>query len=261
MKPTYFDIHSHLDDEAYNNDRDQVILRLRDTHTWTTTIGTDILSSQKALELAKDNENIFACAGIHPRSRGGDLFPTDALKQMLSHPKVVAVGECGLDYFKLDPDDVSEKKEQKAFFESQIHCALEYEKPLMIHCRDAYDDTIDILESYAQQYGSKLFGNMHFFAGSLDHARRLIAIGFTVSFTGVITFARNYDEVIQSIPLDCILAETDAPYVAPVPHRGSRNEPINVAFVIQSIAQIRAEDVEAVRLKTIENSFKLFRLT
>ena len=260
MKPTYFDIHSHLDDEAYSSDREEVIARLNETNTWTTSIGTDIASSQNALKLADTHKNVFACIGIHPRDRKSAVFPKDELKQLVSHPKVVAIGECGLDYFHLDLDSDTEKKEQKDFFESQINFAVEHKKPLMIHCRDAYEDTLDMLESSAKVYGAQLFGDMHFFAGSVDHARRLLDIGFTISFTGVITFARDYDEVIQFTPLASILSETDAPYVSPVPYRGKRNEPSYVSAVVEKISVIKGESIEKVREQMVENALTLFGL-
>ena len=127
----------------------------------------------------------------------------------------------------------------------------------MIHARNAYEEILQILEPLKLESGTKLRGNVHFFAGDLEIAERLFRIGFTLSFTGVITFARDYDEVIKSAPLDMILSETDAPYVAPVPYRGKRNEPTFVREVAKSIAEIRGEDEEVVRVALVNNALSM----
>ena len=128
----------------------------------------------------------------------------------------------------------------------------------MIHCRNAYADLLEILRSYSAARDSKLRGNMHFFAGSWETAKKFLDLGFTLSFTGVITFARDYDEVIKNAPLDMIMAETDSPLVAPVPHRGKRNEPLYVAEVVRKIAQIRGEEFDKTREQILKNSLRVF---
>lgn len=260
MKPDYFDIHCHIDDEKYDVDRDEVVRHLKDSNTWATTIGTDLESSRRAVEIAEQNEGIFACIGVHPRDKASEIFDEKSFEKLVQSPKTVAVGECGLDYFRLEGDLNSEKRRQKDLFEKQIKFALNYKKPLMLHCRDAYEDSLDILETYAKEYGERLRGNAHFFAGSLDIARRLFSIGFSISFTGVITFARDYDEVIRYAPIDKILSETDAPYVAPIPFRGKRNEPSYVSYVADMLAMIRGEDAITFRKQLVNNATRLFGL-
>jgi TatD DNase family protein len=203
----------------------------------------------------------------------------------------VAIGECGLDYFrisKLEPLEFGKlKKIQIDQFKKQIEFAIKYNKPLMLHIRDfsqgvkqglslkrnevtgegetlvnissAYEEAYDILKTYSQ--GLTLTGgNIHFYAGTLDWAKKFIELGFTISFTGVITFAHNYDEVIKNIPLDKIHAETDSPFVAPVPFRGKRNEPNYVVEVYKKIAEIRGEDFEMIRKQLIENAKRVFSI-
>jgi TatD DNase family protein len=258
--PEYFDIHSHLEHKDFDIDRAGVIGRLNDTNTLTVTIGTDIATSQKAVELAKENKNIFSSIGIHPRDDANAIFDEKVFEKLVVEPKVVSIGECGLDYFRLEGESATEKKRQKDLFEKQIHFAVKHGKPIMIHCRDAYEDATDILEVFAKQYGDKLWGDAHFFAGDIDIARRLLEIGFTISFTGVITFTHDYDEIIRFVPLDKILSETDAPYVAPVPYRGKRCEPSFVSHVTTQIAIIRGENLSEVKTATVENALNLFKI-
>jgi len=260
MKPDYFDIHSHINFPQYDADRDQVILRLKETNTHTITVGTDFELSKSAVELAEAHEGIYACIGVHPVDDPTRSFEVEKFESLVASPKVVAIGECGLDYFRLEGDALSEKKRQKEQFEEQIQFAIEHKKLLMIHCRDAYEDATEILESYAKQYGDKLWGNAHFFAGGVEIGKRLFAINFSLSFTGVITFARDYDAIIQGSPLDMIMSETDAPYVAPVPYRGKRNEPAYVCEVVKKIAEIRGENFDTVKTALVENALRRFRL-
>jgi TatD DNase family protein len=171
----------------------------------------------------------------------------------------VAIGECGLDFFHTTPESIGA---QKAAFIEQIHLANEIGKPLMLHIRNgkdssmnAYRDVWEILKSEC-----KVVGNAHFFAGSIEDAKLFLDIGFSVSFTGVVTFTRDYDEVVRYIPDDMIHAETDAPYVAPVPHRGSRNEPLYVIEVAKKLAEIRGSDTEQFEKQLIKNAHRMYNL-
>ena len=153
-----------------------------------------------------------------------------------------------------------EKERQTQLFETQIKFALKYDKPLMLHCRNAYDEVLDILKSYKREAGDKLRGNVHFFAGNVEQARKFFDLGFTISFTGVITFTRDYDEVIKFAPKGKIMSETDAPFVAPEPHRGKRNEPIYVIEVVKKMAKIREvseDDMRKMLLETAEKTFAI----
>lgn len=239
----YFDIHSHLHDPAFDADRSEVLLRMKEGSVGTITIGTDIASSRDAVELAESEDTVWASVGIHPHDNHTELFDEGVFRNLSSSEKVVAIGECGLDYFGGVSEE--EKKRQQDLFEEHIDVALHVDLPLMLHVRDAYDDVLAILERRAQE--DRIWGNVHFFAGDTQTAKRFFDIGFSISFTGVITFTHDYDAVIAYAPEELIMAETDAPYVAPVPWRGKRNEPLYVKEVYKKIANIRGTTEEDMR--------------
>jgi TatD DNase family protein len=272
----YFDIHSHFHFPDYDTDREEIIAEMKKLGIGTITIGTGLETSKQAITLAEKNENIFASIGLHPddlkdlpRQDLGEL--DEEFSGLAKHPKVVAIGECGLDYFSWTPgvheSEIDEiKKVQKKVFEEQIELSLKVGKPLMLHIRsskgsqDAYNDGLEILESYAKKYGDKLRGNAHFFAGHLEILKRFLALGFTVSFTGVLTFTHDYDELVRYAPLNMIMSETDAPYVAPVPHRGKRNSPLFVPEIVSAIASIRSADSVLVKKTLVENAMRNFKI-
>jgi len=254
----YFDIHSHLNLSDYDSDRSEVIQRLKETETATIVVGTDLKSSKEVIKLAEENENIYACIGVHPVDDPKIVFEKSEFEKLVMHPKVVAVGECGIDLFRIDKEKDFER--QKKLFVEQIEFAVEHDKSIMIHSRDAYDEVLEILEPLKEKYGNKLRGDSHFFTGTLKQAKRYWAIGFTTSFTGVITFARDYDEIIKNAPLNMIMSETDAPFVAPVPYRGKRNEPSYVQEIAKKIAEIRGEDFETVQKALVSNTCRMFNL-
>ena len=257
MEIKYIDIHSHLDFESFGADKDAVLERMRGSGVATITIGTGLESSKEAVKIAEANENVWACIGAHPDDNSSESFDEKEYEKLVKNPKVVAIGECGLDYFHpkgSTEKTESEKARQKVEFEKHIVFAIKYNKPLMLHIREAYDDAYEILKKYE----GKAFGNLHFFTSSLSTAKKFIDLGFTISFPGIITYIRDFDKVIKTIPLDKIHAETDSPFAAPVPHRGERNEPSYVIEVYKKIAEIRGEDFERVRLQLIENARNLF---
>lgn len=255
----YFDIHSHIYFPDFDKDREEEIEKMKKHKIGTVTIGTGFDSSLQAIELAEKHSNLFACIGQHPEDLNRDSVYDERFNELAENKKVVAIGECGLDYFRMEPEDLALKSVQKTIFEYHIDLALSVNKPLMLHIRpsmgtmDAYNDALDILEHHAKIAGGKLNGNAHFFAGDLEVLRRLLTIGFTVSYTGVITFTKDYDELILNTPLDMIMAETDSPFVAPVPHRGKRNSPLYVPEVIKKIAEIRGEPFETVKNAIMNN--------
>jgi TatD DNase family protein len=255
MPPKYFDIHSHLNFPQYDKDREDVIKRLKETETETIVIGTNYEDSRKNVELAEKYEHVYACIGVHPVDDPTQIFDPIKFEELVKHPKVVAIGECGLDFFH-EHKEISYPRQHKLFTD-QIEFAIKYNKPLMIHSRDAYKEMLEILEPLKPLHREKLRGNIHFFAGNTEIAKRFFDIGFTISFTGVITFARDYDEVIKTSPINMILSETDAPFVAPAPYRGTRNEPSYVKEVVSSIAKIRGEDEEQVRMALVRNSLHM----
>lgn len=256
MTPKFFDVHTHTQDKQYDLDRDVVIRRALNDGVGMVQVGTDFSMSKKAVELAEKYENVYATVGLHPTDNKKEEFNFDAYKKIsLASKKVVAIGECGLDYFR--GADENEKERQKKVFLKQIELAGEIKKPLIIHCREAFTDLLDILKT--NDYGLRTpAGVVHFFSGSVEDAKKFLDLGFYFSFGGVVTFARDYDEQIKFIPLDRILVETDAPYVAPVPYRGKRNEPSYIIEVVKKIAEIKGATLEEIAQISTNNARLLF---
>jgi TatD DNase family protein len=257
----YIDIHSHLSFADYEGDREEVLARMRENNTTTITVGTDLESSKRAVELAEKYKEVYACIGIHPVDDPTRNFEQEEFEKLVVSPRVVAIGECGLDYFHADKTSATETKRQQELFIDQIQFALRHDKPLMIHSRAAYPELLDMLEPLSREYGSRLRGDVHFFAGDVEIAKRFLNIGFTLSFTGVVTFTRDYDEVIRFAPLDMIMSETDAPFVAPKPHRGKRNEPTYISEVVKKIAEIRGEEFKTVQKTLVLNAERVFGIS
>src|SRR3989344_6995283 len=184
--PKYFDIHSHLNASQYDEDREEVVKRLKDADTHTIVVGTDFESSQKAVELAEKYPEIYASVGVHPVDNMTETFQLTNFQTLITNPKVVAIGECGFDFYHAKKE--ADYDRQKKLFLDQLEFALIHDKPLMIHARDAYEELLEILEPLKKTHGEKLRGNIHFFAGDVATAKRFFDIGFTISFTGVITF-------------------------------------------------------------------------
>jgi len=265
---SYFDAHSHLHFDAYDNDREAVLARMQSAGVGTLLVGTNKETSRSALRLAeKGDAFLWATVGLHPNETSKERFAAENYKDLVTDPKVVAVGECGLDYYRNDPTDKESKRKQHEQFERQVAFALEHDKPLMLHCRpskgrmDAYEDVIALLRGYSVRYGAKLRGDVHFFVGTTEVAKQFLELGFTLSFTGVVTFARDYDEVIRYVPSDMILSETDAPFVAPEPHRGKRNEPTHVVRVVEKLASVRDEPIEMFKRQILKNAKRIFALS
>ncbi|HQU07513.1 MAG: hypothetical protein B7X04_00240 [Parcubacteria group bacterium 21-54-25] len=264
MEFTYFDAHSHVQGSEYDRDRAELLTAMATEGIGTMTVGVDLASSRAAVALASAHAHVYAAVGQHPTDTD-EPFAPDAFAAMARNARTVAVGECGLDYFRTD-DVAAARAAQVPLFEAQIALAVAAQKPLMIHARpstgtvDAYRELIDILKSAKREHGDALTGNVHFFVGGVDEARDLFDLDFTVSYTAVITFARDYDEVIRFAPLERILSETDSPYVAPAPHRGKRNDPRAVKTVVAALAGIRGEDEETVRAATLANAVRVFQL-
>jgi TatD DNase family protein len=257
----YIDIHSHLGFEDYGTNQKEVLKRMRDLGVGTIAVGADLATSIEAVKVASENENVWACIGMHPAHNLEEIFDEKNYEELIKNPKVVAVGECGLEYYKLTGDVEKIKENQKKVFIQQIEFAIKYNKPLMLHIRDdlnkagqAFEDALEILNNYKGQ----VRGNVHFFTGKLPQAQKFIELGFTISFVGLITYVQDFNKIIKNVPLEALQAETDAPYVAPVPHRGKRNEPSYVTHVYAKIAEIRAEDPEKVRLQLLENAKRMF---
>lgn len=259
----YFDAHAHVQFSMYDEDREEVLRRMEDAGVGAVMVGVDRASSERAIVLVAGRENLYASVGQHPNDKPDEEFDREVYRALAADPKVVAIGECGLDYYRQDESD---KERQKALFLEHVEIATHFRKPLIIHARptkgtqNAYQDLIGILKEKKEEHGDALFGDIHFFVGGVEEAKELVALGFTLSFTAVLTFARDYDDVVRSVPLTSILSETDAPYVAPEGRRGTRNDPLAAIDVVQAIAQIRGEDEEMVRSTILENAKRVFRL-
>lgn len=268
--PQFFDVHAHVNAEQFDADRAEVLERMREAGVWSIQVGTDRKSSQQVSMMAASvKEGTYASIGVHPIDDRNEQFQEPFFAEIVAGENVVTVGECGLDYSRLaDVENVlAEKSRQKDLFEKQIDFALAHDLPLMIHCRDsdkkladAHRDVIAILTAKKNLTGASLRGNIHFFSQTIDIAREYFALDFTISFTGVITFSNEYDEVVRLSPLDRIMSETDCPYVTPTPHRGKRNEPIFVEEVVKKIAEIRGEDFETVRSALVQNALRVFNI-
>lgn len=256
--PRFFDIHSHVNDARFDSDRIEVIERTLREDVYTISVGTDRRSSQLVTQLAEFYDGMYSSIGIHPTDNTKEQFNEKYFTELASSRKVVAVGECGLDYLRAVDTSADKKKRQKDLFETQIEFAVRVGKPLMVHCREAHHDAIDILSSKKREHGEKLSGNIHFFSAGADIAKQYLELGFSMSFSGVITFARDYDDTVRYIPLNMIMSETDSPYAAPIPFRGKRNEPLYVAEVVKKIAEIRGEPLETVAPALVKNAFRVF---
>ncbi|MDP9249728.1 MAG: TatD family hydrolase [bacterium] len=285
MTPKYIDIHSHVNFSAFDADREEVIKRALENDTFVINVGTQIDTSRKAVQMAQEYpEGVYAIIGLHPIHTGashhdvkelgeggkeftsrGEVFDKEAYRKLLADPKTLGIGECGLDYYRCDPESISKQKEA---FIAQIELANEFKKPIMLHIRNnqkqelitgkegvpnAYFDALDILKAH-----SKVKGDVHFFAGNLAEAQAFLDFGFTLSFTGVITFTNDYDEVIKNTPLDMLMTETDSPYVTPTPYRGKRNEPVYVREVVKKIALIKGLPEEEAARAIVANAKRVF---
>lgn len=256
------DIHAHLNFSDYDNDRGEVIARIKEAGLGVINIGTDLETSREVVKLTEENKEMWATVGIHPSTALGTgphaaLEETDfvELEILAKHPKVVAIGECGLDYFRLEASDEATKQKQRELFVKQIALAQKVGKPLMLHIRECYDEVLEILAGYPE-----VRAHAHFFAGNSEQLQKFLARGDTVSFTGVVTFTSDYDELVKQVPLDKLMAETDSPYVAPAPNRGRRNEPLYVREVVARLAELKGISPEALAQQTLHNADKTFNL-
>jgi TatD DNase family protein len=283
------DTHAHLDYPDFETDFDDVLARATEAGvTRILTIGTSIASSRRAVELAEKHSNVFAVIGIHPT--GAEAAPDDVmtpLRELAKSPRVAAIGETGLDYHNLpsatvararktqvisgalqaETDDEIEggihdgalKSKQASLFQQQLDLAVELKLNVVIHQRDAWDDTLEVM----REYGRQVSGVFHCFGGTKEQAEEVIALGHLVSFTGIVTFKNGgaVRDVAAALSLGEFMVETDCPYLAPVPFRGKRCEPAHTRLVAESIAAVRGMSVEEVARATTKTAEDFFRLT
>jgi len=282
-----FDTHTHVNFDAFKNDADQTVKRALDAGTWMINVGTQLDTSKSAVALAeKYSEGVYAAIGLHPahtfqhmmdeeeshfKSRQ-EHFDTSMYQSMITD-KVVAIGECGLDYFRLENSNKEQViSKQKTEFIKQIAFAKKHKLTLVIHCRDAYEDLLEILKVEYQG----LPAIIHSYTGEWETAKKFIDLGYYIALNGILTFAapqagraspikdgrdkRDLVEVCKNTPLDKLLSETDAPYLAPPPYRGKRNEPLYVKYVVQKIAEIRGLDLQTVENQLFQNALKVYNI-
>jgi TatD DNase family protein len=256
------DSHCHLQYPKYDTDRDEIIQRALDANIHMICIGTDFETSKQGIEIAQKYEGVWAAVGLHPNDNLHEEFDISGYEELLKMPKVVAIGEIGLDYYRTtDPKD---QEFQKKRFEQQLDLGVRTNMPIVLHSRDAgkgstgvvHADMIGILKNNLPPRS----GVAHSFTGTIEEARMYLDLGFYLGFNGIITFARQYDEMIRFIPLDRILLETDAPFLAPEPHRGQRNEPSYIIEVAKKLSEVKGVSLEEVIEKTTQNSQTLFKI-
>ncbi|MBQ6804832.1 MAG: TatD family hydrolase [Clostridia bacterium] len=251
-----FDTHCHLDDEKFNEDREECYARMLENGVGRCVcVGSDLPSSRRSLDYAQAHAGVFAAAGVHPHEAKD--APDDylsRLEKMLAEEKCVALGEIGLDYYY----DFSPRDIQKKVMAEQMELALRLNKPVIFHIRDAHGDMVDFFR--AQKQLPK--GIIHCFSGSAETAKEYVKMGFYISFAGPLTFkkAPNLWEAARVVPLDRLLVETDSPYLSPEPRRGRRNEPANVVYVMKKLAELREIPEEEMAKITWENACRIYEL-
>lgn len=249
------DTHAHLEMREFNDDRDDVIKRAHEAGVdYIITIGTTMESSRDAVRLAEQNDSIYASVGIHPHEAKDALHPSyEILRRLAGHPKVVAFGEVGLDYYY----DHSPRSVQQRVFRDLLREARKEGLPVIVHDRDAHDDTLRII---SDEWEPALGGVMHCFSGDIAFARRMMDLGFFISIAGPVTYpkAESLRDVVRQVPIERVLIETDAPYLAPQDRRGKRNEPAYVRRAAEEIARLKGLTVEDVARITSFNAMQLF---
>jgi len=251
----YFDTHAHYCDRRFNDDRDELLLSMQENGvSLILNSGSSLRSSRQSLELADKYPFVYASVGVHPHdAKSMDDGTVSVLEKLLAHPKAMAVGEIGLDYhYDFSPRDV-----QKMRFREQLELARHLNLPVIIHERESLNDTLDMVREY-----SDLTGVFHCFSGSWETAKIILDLGWYLSFTGVITFknARKALEVLEKMPADRIMLETDCPYLAPDPMRGKRNSSLYLPYIAEKVGQVREMSVEDVAVLTTENGKRFFRI-
>ncbi|MCG2687780.1 TatD family hydrolase [Candidatus Parcubacteria bacterium] len=279
QKFNLIDTHCHVNFAAYKDDMDAVIRRSLDEGIGMIAVGTQSDTSRRAIEVAEKYDGVWASIGLHPShlhkqefhdegeldsvKTRTEVFDPEFYRQLVSHPKVVAIGEFGLDYYHMPTNiDVTQvHQDQINAVNLQIDFATEFNKPIIVHSRDAHDDQFKILRLAVEAGKLPRRGVVHCFTGTLEDAKRYIDLGFMISFTGILTFSKELQAIARELPIESIMVETDAPYLSPPPHRGKRNEPSYVKFITQTLADAKGLEYDQVAQQTTENAIKFFRLT
>lgn len=279
----FIDTHCHVHFQAYKDDMHDVVRRALDAGVGMITVGTQSTTSKNGIALAEQYDGVWATIGLHPNhlhkqdfiddnevdpeeaahiKTRAEHFDPEYYRALAQHPKVVAIGEFGLDYYRIPPGvDVDQLKvDQAEAVRQQLRFASEVGKPVVIHCRDAHADQAQLIEEEIAHGGLARRGVIHCFTGTAEEAARYRALGFLVSITGIVAFGKNVQEAVRQIPLEQMMLETDAPYLTPPPHRGKRNEPAYVEHVAAKVAELKGVTIEEVARVTTENALRLFGL-
>jgi len=262
------DSHAHIDFEAYHEDREEVIKRCQDKGMRVINVGAQHDTSKFAVELAQQYDFLYATIGLHPIHVYDEEFNIDEYQKLIDgNKRVVAIGECGFDYFYIkesDKDFAEVKAKQKEVFLKHINLAKKNNLPLMLHGRNGKNGEVaykDILEVLKEQDCHN--GMIHCYGGDMEEAKVFLEQGFHIGFTGIVTFkkkAEELQEIAKMVPMDKLIIETDSPYLSPEPFRGERNEPIRVEYVAKKIAELKNMSYDEVVEQTSKNSIKLFKL-
>lgn len=292
MQFRFIDTHCHIHFQAYKEDMDDVIKRSLNAGVGMITVGTQSTTSKNGVALAEQYDGVWCTVGLHPNhlhaqefldenelppgvkddiaegdgpakiKTRAERFDPEYYRELVQHPKVVAIGEFGLDYYRLPPNiDLEKMKaDQTESVRAQLQFASAAGKPVVIHCRDAHADQAQLLREEIARGGLTRRGVIHCFTGTAEEAAMYRELGFLVSITGIVTFGKNVQEAVREIPLDQIMLETDAPYLTPAPFRGKRNEPRYVEYVAEKIADLKGVSVDEVAKVTTANAMQLFQL-
>jgi TatD DNase family protein len=251
----YFDTHAHYDDKQFDADRAALLGRILPENgiELIVNVGSSMQTSREAAALAEQYDYIYAAAGVHPNE--AEEYDIDELERLVAHPKVVAIGEIGLDYHYPEPS----REVQMAAFAAQMELAAKVKLPVVIHDRDAHEDCLRVVKDFCRRY-PELRGVFHCYSGSAEMAEEIVKLGWSISFTGVITFknARRTREAAAVIPAERIMIETDCPYLSPEPNRGKRNDSSNLRYIAAAIAAIKGISLEEAAKLTTDNGRRFF---
>jgi TatD DNase family protein len=261
------DTHAHLNFKDFDDDREEIIKQCQKNDIVVINIGVNYTASKEVIEIAEKYENCWATVAVHPHDitepRDNIGFDYNKFLELAKHPRVVGIGECGLDY-QFCENDLEAQEQQKEIFIQHLKLAQEANKPIIIHSRRLFPEILEIIKTFQASSTKHLTGVLHCYMGRWSYAEEYLKLGFYLSFTGLITYARDYDKVIKNCPLDRILIETDSPYLIPEPLRKKdeivRNTPLNIKLIAQKIAEIKEISFEEVAEQTTKNAQKLFNL-